>query len=531
LPADRAGTATRATRQVFAGRGWWLPALLVLTLALRTLSAKMPDPIRNDSVYYIACAQNLASGDLPTAVRNQGPNVYPVILLAIHKLGVDYESGGKFWGVLVSTATLLPLVGLARRQFGRPVAMVTGFLYAVHPRFIEWGSEIIRDPTFWLSFVLTLYFLRRGLESRPWAWRLAAGISLAFAIHLRIEGWLLLLPVAANIIPNCRLGGFRQYASVVPRLLLLLGVPAAALLTLNLAIFRDNPQWARLDHVFDAVTRSWSETQNSGPAKAGPAVAVHPRSPSHQAVNYLKKVVKGVDPWLILPMCLGLYRLRRRWRAPEHASVLVMSGTIYALIVVYLIRHGEINTRYTMAAVLTLLPYAAYGLFVLLNWLGRTMPSRWAHAPGKARVVQAVSLLLLLSGVWDGLDVNRAVHIRDATLGRWVRDHCGAGMAIASWQPRRAVKLFNYYADTDQYVALPATRQEDWEPVLRRKLPDVVLVEDATQAGREFVRLAEEDRELGYREVFVEVATQSPRRVFVRDKLFREAERAPPRRR
>ena len=63
----------------------------------------------------------------------------------------------------MSSLTVLPLCGWVRRQFNDQTALLAGVLYAAHPVFIQWSPELIRDPTFWLLFMLTLYLLWRAV--------------------------------------------------------------------------------------------------------------------------------------------------------------------------------------------------------------------------------------------------------------------------------------------------------------------------------------------------------------------------------
>ncbi len=107
---------------------WWrrpVGGLLLLALVLRVLSALMAHPLRPDSVYYIQTAENLVEGKFSLAFSGLGPNLYPAILIGLNQLGLDYETAGKLWGVIISTLTLLPLVGLVHALFRREVALIS----------------------------------------------------------------------------------------------------------------------------------------------------------------------------------------------------------------------------------------------------------------------------------------------------------------------------------------------------------------------------------------------------------------------
>ena len=95
----------------------------------------------------------------------------------------------------MSALAVGPLFGWVRRQFSEQVAILACLLYAVHPKLVFYAPLILRDPTFWFLFNLSLYLTWRAvIEIRLWLF-LAAGVTLSLAIHTRSEGWLLLGPL------------------------------------------------------------------------------------------------------------------------------------------------------------------------------------------------------------------------------------------------------------------------------------------------------------------------------------------------
>ena len=126
--------------------------------------------------------RNLEAGHLRAAFRQMALNVYPVILLLLHRLGLDWELAAMLWGVVVSSLVVLPLWGWVRRQFDDRVALVACLLYAVHPKFIEWSPEAMRDQTFWLLFMLAIYWLWRAVTEVRYGWFIAAGGAITLGV-------------------------------------------------------------------------------------------------------------------------------------------------------------------------------------------------------------------------------------------------------------------------------------------------------------------------------------------------------------
>jgi hypothetical protein len=136
-----------------------LLALLLLAVVPRALTAWRLPAVCNDAYYYQWVATMWEQGRTATALKYLNVNVYPLILWGLKSTGLPWPLGGMLWGVLVSTLTVLPLFGLARRLFDDRVASVSCFLFAVHPGLIFLSVEPIREPTFWLLFLLSAYWI------------------------------------------------------------------------------------------------------------------------------------------------------------------------------------------------------------------------------------------------------------------------------------------------------------------------------------------------------------------------------------
>ena len=112
-------------------------------------------------------------------------NIYPLILSALHSIGLGWESAGVVGESSFPVVRVLPLYGWVRRAFDGPTALGAGFLYAVHPGLVRWSVEIIRDSTFWFLLAASVYLLWRATTEFRWRWYLAAGAAIALACLTR----------------------------------------------------------------------------------------------------------------------------------------------------------------------------------------------------------------------------------------------------------------------------------------------------------------------------------------------------------
>ncbi|MBT4868033.1 MAG: phospholipid carrier-dependent glycosyltransferase, partial [Planctomycetaceae bacterium] len=172
-----------------------ITALIILCAIPRLLMMWRIDAVCNDAYYYISIADLLDRGQFEGAFEYLNLNVYPVVLLLFHKLGIDWVTGGQLWGVFISSLVVAPMFGWIRHAFNDKVAIVACFLYAIQPQLIEISAEPIREPMFWFFFNLCLYFCWRSVTSVKWWMFVASGITFGLASYTRSEGWLLLLPI------------------------------------------------------------------------------------------------------------------------------------------------------------------------------------------------------------------------------------------------------------------------------------------------------------------------------------------------
>ena len=143
-----------------------LLGMFLMCLVSRLLMAGLVRSVCHDGYYYISAAAACRDGEWIYAFNYLNLNIYPLILVSVQALGLSWIAAGKLWSVLVSSLLVLPMFGWVRRLFSDRVAWAACFLYAVHPEFIEFSIEPVRDPTFWLLFNLCLYATWRGFGSQ-----------------------------------------------------------------------------------------------------------------------------------------------------------------------------------------------------------------------------------------------------------------------------------------------------------------------------------------------------------------------------
>jgi hypothetical protein len=460
-----------------------LGLLLALCLVPRMIMALRIPSVCPDGVLYIRLAQALEAGQWHTGLQDSSLRPYPIILMVLHRLGLDWQWAASLWGVAASCLVVLPLWGWVRRQFDQRVALVACLLYAVNPKFIEWSPEVMRDPTFWLLFMLTIYWLWRGVTEVRYGWFVAGGAALTLAALTRIEGLLLLIPLALWTF-------WRFRALETDRKKLLCGaVLCVATFPLLLALVNlggicghSGLAAPRLSPV--ARVQPWFESLVGHATAARGGAAQQSMTVGHMLWVFFPTLTRGLSPVFALLMFGGIWGWRRVWGRRDHQPLFYVALAIMFGVWVQLSVDRAICPRYALPIVLMASPLAALGFLGMtarllriadrLRWGDRRRTATLAAA---AVVVVAVSLADAMTSNSKYFPTRRMA----ADVGRWVRRQFPAPPpAIVG--PVGITPIVSFYADTRRYQAF---RWEDGDAsilaLIDRSRATVVLLQPARE--------------------------------------------------
>jgi hypothetical protein len=354
--------------------------------------------IGGDATIYIKLAKAIEQGDLQSGLQSMRLNTFPVILATLHRVGFDWEAGGRWWGVVVSSLAVLPLFGWIRRQFDDYVAFAACFLYALHPRLIEWSPYVVRDPTFWFLFALSLYFIWRAVSEVCLSMFAAAGIVSTLAVMTRTEGILLLIPFAFWSL-------WRWIALEESRRRLLAGVlvcvfiTPAILLLVNVTVLRDYSSWeffrlpefGLIENWDQSVGISVLESSDAGydrvlnaPSSTG-ADRVERMSLNRMLHKYAGLMKDGFSPIYGLLLLGGIFNWRKIWFRWDNQPLFYVAVVIFVGIWLDYWYTGQSSTRYPLTIVLMSLPFAGLAVLGVTQWLSTLairfgLNNRWRKA-------------------------------------------------------------------------------------------------------------------------------------------------------
>jgi 4-amino-4-deoxy-L-arabinose transferase-like glycosyltransferase len=429
-------------------------------------------------------------------------NLYPPLLMSMHRLGLRYETAGKLWGVLISALVVLPMFGLFRRQFDDRVATLCCVFYAVHPIFIQWSAEVIRDQTFWFLFMTTLYLQWRAVTEIRHGYFFAAGMAMTLAALTRFEGFFLVIPLVFWSVWR-----FAALADKPLRRRLILGLTLAftafpAILVLaNVLWLSAHSQWvfSRLSPL--KLVENWWQGMIH-------PVALPPGAPEElQNISFLRLVeiyvpalVKGLSPLFAVPMLIGMWTRRRTWARSDHQALFWTAVVVMAAAWIHAWSGRVSCDRYYLPIVLMAAPFAVLGTLAvsrrLLLWSERL------HAgPRLCRLAVVAPLVIVLLGsatvALASKDNRRQAEL---DLAAWVRRENGPNALIFGSEGVTPVVAYHAHARF-----IPLLRVFDDRAVLEvadEKKPDVIMIL-ATRRNdlQETRRLINQIAARGYHEV------------------------------
>ncbi|MGA2796840.1 MAG: glycosyltransferase family 39 protein [Thermoguttaceae bacterium] len=452
LPADYPNhlAAGDERQRRFPRRYLVVLVLLFFSFIPRALISMKVSSICPDGVLYIRLASELNEGHFQQAFREMNLNFFPVTLVVLKRLGLSWETGGTFWCVLMSSLVVLPLYGFVRRQFDDEAAFIACILYAVHPIFIQWSPEIMRDPTFWFLFTLALYCQWRMLTDLRAVFSFAAGFSITLAVLTRFEGLFLLIPLCLWTFwryKASRVG--REKIKIIVYWLISLIVFPALILLVNITWLRHQSEWvftrlAPVERLFHWWTNAVS-AELAGSEMHGRAISL-----VRMLEIYVPTMVKSLSPLFALLMLGGIWIWRRMWARRDHQPLFYTALLVMLAAWIQTWFAHEASDRYFLPIVIMGSPFAALGLMALSQRILRLVERLNSAAFPRYVAVSAPILIVALSGwaIAFSADFNR--RNAELQLAAWVRETYGSKALLLGSEGTTPVVA--YYAGVNPII-------------------------------------------------------------------------------
>lgn len=420
-----------------------LVLLVLACLIPRVVAAVRLPSICIDGPTYVATARALEAGDFRASLFEGALNIYPVILALFHHIGFAWETAAAVWGVTASTLVILPLWGWVRRQFDDRVALGACLLYIAHPKFVLECPEVMRDPTFWLFFSLTIYCMWRAVTEVRYGYFIAAGAANILAVLTRVEGVFLLIPLVLWTFWRC-------LALRTDRRKLLLGTfmcvflfPAILLLTSGLWM-ACHGEWigVRLEPLMRV--QPWIESLMGCEDIAAAHGGRPPLHVGRMLWMFFPTMTRGLAPVFALLMFGGIWKWRRVWSRRDHQALFCTALVIMLGIWVQLWVDQNISRRYALPIVIMASPFASLALWALAArasqlaaWLGWQDRNR--------QLVAGLTVgLVMIGGLGHAVTHDDDMRQAAAHLGIWAEHRFSPSPTVLG--PLVMREIVTYYA-------------------------------------------------------------------------------------
>lgn len=169
-------------------------SLFIAALALRSYSALVPGVIVPDGILYINTAKMIDAGEWGKIAQYSFFNLYPFLIALFHRVIPDWELSARTLSVLCGSLAVVPFYWMTRRLFDKRLALAVSVFFIISPRLVEYSSNVIREPVFWLFSLSALCAAVRGLQEKQSFYMMLSALFVGLSAFTRMEG-LALVPV------------------------------------------------------------------------------------------------------------------------------------------------------------------------------------------------------------------------------------------------------------------------------------------------------------------------------------------------
>lgn len=447
---------------------WLIAAVIALAFLIRLWLLRSAPLIETDGVQYVWIAQRFQQSGSPFDPLFHP--FYPICIAALQPFVGNYELAGRLISALFGTASLVPAYLLVRTLFNYPVAFLSLTLLAFHPGLVQSSTAVLSEAayTFWL--VLGVWTGWRGIFTpRPGSLSVA-GLCFGIAYLARPEGALYLIGLlgltAWQGIRSKRMRELCSWGGAALAGFLLFATPYL------LYLRRIQGRWTLSGKVMHNLIQDMGTTAVVAQSDLGFLL--------HNGIATLRRIIEnlflfekyalpelfpGLLALLLLPGLLASPR-RPEWFARQG---LLLGAALPPLVT--LIFHVE--SRVFLPVLPFLLPFAAGGLLVLLEWI---RPHRFARSLSIGLVVIVLSSLSPFI-LRPFLRPDPAVSLYHQA-SRWVRSTQPQDVIIMDRKP------FVAFYSGHRFAPLPRVSPDELAKTADRAKAQIVILDSSALADR-----------------------------------------------
>ncbi len=389
---------------------WRLPLIVAIAIAARIWRWIDTDAIFADGPRFIEIAQAAGAGEWAAVFADDFHPLYPLLTAVVQSWMGDWESAAATVSIATGALAVLFLYALVHAAFGSRPAWIAAAILALHPRAIDFTSDVQSEGLYLAMFLGAVWTGWRVVSTPSLRWAAGCGCLAGLAYLVRPEG---LGPVAL-------VGLIGLFEIVRRRIPWKQGLACGIALGVGLALTAAPYVWS-MSNASGSLTLTHKKSISavlgiddpSGapkariPAPSAPLPGIRgPKSreaaPKVGALGAAKllgqKSLKAFRYEVLLLLLVGLWSVRGRpgLRGRFHLLLVAMYGVVLFGL---MMTSGYVSRRHCLPALVPLFGYAALGVPIvgrfLLGLVRLPRSRRWSQvAAGLALVVVSAGLEL-----------------------------------------------------------------------------------------------------------------------------------------
>ncbi len=338
--------------------------------------------ITNDGLLYIKIAKSISSGNLQCVADYGFFNLYS-FLIALFQIALhDWEFSGKMVSVVFGALTIIPLFSLTKRLFNQNVAIVSALLYCIHPRFVEYSSDVLREPVFWFFSVTALWLTWEGISRKKYFPFVLSSLATGFAIFTRLEGALVFFVVILWILwfffsDNKNRKKYFLYALIFIISLPILASPGLVILKNKLNRWEAGLSIDKIPQLIYGNNQQLELEKEFYRDVSGKSQAFYNLSSRHRYTTFLAEVLykffKSSNIVLFLLFIGGIYKRRFIPYSQKDIIVLIWFSLAFLGSYLYAAKTYYLGTRHGLLMVLPAIVWAGVGFYEIRERLRKRL--------------------------------------------------------------------------------------------------------------------------------------------------------------
>lgn len=443
--------------------------MIFIASVIRVIGGLMLGIISRDTTRFITMAYAIQVRDLDMFMEIKYHPLYPLLIYLFHALTPSWIVAAQAAAIVMSILTIIPLYYFARDMFGDRPAIMTAFLFAIHPYAVRFGVDGLSESTYIFCLISSLYVGYRSFVSERALNRMtllfAAGSLAALAYLTRPEGLGVAIVLGITIWVYRLSKNNIRFGKRVTASILLCGGVCLFTIPYMYAMKEYTGQWQLtlkkpLSAFVPGPLKSYFHSEPSSasdhamppdrPKRSRADEKTIPEKFIVPAINMGQTCINTFHPLLFLFFLIGLYRTPWRKLVKEQRLLIMMTiglTSLYLYILYKLSMGFYISKRHCLPLVILMLPFCARGAVWLaeLPRVARFMPRRF-----KPLVVLMIVLAIVI--LPKTLSPHRWSKRYIFNLGTWVKTQIEPNAILAVDEER-----IPFYANLD-FFRLPCER-------------------------------------------------------------------------